>query len=75
MEVIILTAVVVVAAVWYGLFSAVGVAADMGTRELRDLERKQKLRIVDTHANGSEVSDASISKAAKRIKSIDSLDI
>jgi hypothetical protein len=75
MTMIIIIGAIILVLGYYGAFSSIEVAADMGHRELKDLERMQKLRMVNKHATGSDVTDATIAKADKRIQMIDNLNI
>jgi hypothetical protein len=74
MEIAIITVIVVIVAAYYGIFNLLERGSSMVERELGEVERSQKLRIVKRHSN-AELHEDQWKAATANIAKLDALDI
>jgi len=74
MELVGLIIVIAIIAAYYGVFENVEVASNMATTELKDAQRKQKIRIVKGNQTMG-ITDKQYKDATANIAKIDALEI
>ena len=74
MEIAVIAIVGILVAMYYGLFAVVEVAADMGTREIKDLERDQKIKLMNK-AKAREINKEDYDLATSNNAMLDGYDL